>query len=167
MYHAANPCLDEVISDMSTSFSVETDLSELVQGSTSPSRCYVRLWDILEAMGSLDANFSDNITLSCELPAPDVETIFNSPEFALLVFKKLRMDSGIGIFKLDPSFFIKYPELCDPNEENIANGISIAPANQTRIPGPEALDARMSSTYKHLALWSFDMLFKIPPSTLS
>lgn len=30
MYYAANPCLDEVISDMSTSFSVETDLSELV-----------------------------------------------------------------------------------------------------------------------------------------
>lgn len=80
-------------------------------------------------MGSLGANFSDNITLSCELLALDVKTIFNSLEFALLVFKKLRIDSRIGIFKLDLSFFIKYPELYDLNEENIANGISIAPAN--------------------------------------
>jgi hypothetical protein len=144
---------------MSTLFVVEADFSDLVQGVGLSSRYYVRLWDILQAIGGLYISAINDVSFPCELPAPDIKTIFNSLEYGLLVFKKLHIDSGIGVFKLDRLFFIKYPELYDANEECIAAGIPIAPVNQTSIPGPRALDRQVRCIYAHLVQWSFNMLF--------
>ncbi|KAF7585713.1 hypothetical protein BBP40_010250 [Aspergillus hancockii] len=185
LLHAANPCLDEVICDVATSYSVETDISKIVDLDT-PTPGYVRIWDLIGAMGgnqegtyaptfslrtntipmprqdySHQAEAESDIQPSSghfDLPVPSAEVLFNSKEYACLAFKALHLEDGISRFKLDPALFSKYPELFDPSSDIIATGIPLVPPRQIRIPGPSPLDLNTMNLYCHFAEWSHNAL---------
>ncbi|KAM3080846.1 hypothetical protein ACMFMF_002762 [Clarireedia jacksonii] len=47
--HSANPCLDQIICDLGTSYVVEVDASKLVLG-LSPGRYFISVWEIVRSM---------------------------------------------------------------------------------------------------------------------
>jgi len=68
------------------------------------------------------------------------------------------MDEGLALYKLDPAFFLQYPELLGDDHDIIGNGLAILSNNQTTLPGPSRLDEKMLTTYKHFTSWSIDVL---------
>ncbi|OBT90452.1 hypothetical protein VE02_01228 [Pseudogymnoascus sp. 03VT05] len=181
--HSANPRLDDIICDMATAYVVESDVSELIR-IDKHTMGYIRVWDLIQAMG-IDEEENSLERLSGEracapqadlpsmshpenniptpasdilsLPAPTAHSLFEVKEYARLAFKALGMDRGICLFKLDSAFFIKYPELRDPDDDIVASGICVAPQTQTKIPGPTALDLDIWRSYNHLADWSLNL----------
>ena len=90
------------------------------------------------------------------LPAPDIKTLFSSPEYAYLAFKHLKMDCGASYYKIDPVFFSKYPELCDPSDDIVASGVPLKPGTQTTLTSPNYVDAMTVATYCSFINFSFD-----------
>lgn len=158
--HSANPFIDDIICDMATAYVVETDLCELVNIDGPSTQCYVRVWDVVEAMEGRNKTGRNQAGQSYQLPAPNVDALFDQKAYAQLVFRKLEMDRGIVVYKLDPAFFIKYPELLGDDHDIVASGIPLLPLSQTRLPGPSKLDAQTLTTYKHFSTWSLDVLFR-------
>jgi hypothetical protein len=156
--HAANPRIDNIICDMATSYVVEANLCELVQTNGQMTRCFVRVWDIIQCMERETENEKQTFALdTSQLPAPSVASLFTKA-YAIHVFKKLHMDEGIAHYKLDPAFFLRYGELMDDDHDIIGQGIAISPETQTTLPEPSKLDAKMLTTYKHFTSWSIDVL---------
>ncbi|CAD0084601.1 unnamed protein product [Aureobasidium vineae] len=155
--HAANPRIDEIICNMATSYVVEADLCDLVQTNGHALRCYVRVWDIIQFMDRKVSDEQHTALPKERLPAPTAASLFTK-SYATQVFQKLHMDEGITFYKLDPAFFIQYPELLGDDHGIIGQGTAILPDIQTTLPGPSELDERMTTTYRHFTCWSIDVL---------
>ncbi|CAD0111481.1 unnamed protein product [Aureobasidium uvarum] len=108
--HAANPRIDEIICNMATSYVVEADLRDLVQINGHSLKCYIRVWDIIQSMDRKASDEQHTAQPKGHLPAPTAASLFTKP-YASQVFQKLHMDEGITFYKLDPAFFMQYPEL--------------------------------------------------------
>ena len=66
---------------------------------------------------------------------------------------------GINLYKLDPEFFKKHPELYDPTSDLMANGIvRIRPPHPKAINPPKLLDSSLLGRYRELATWTDDLL---------
>ncbi|KAK0660293.1 hypothetical protein DIS24_g3436 [Lasiodiplodia hormozganensis] len=161
LMHAANPLIDDMLLDMAYSYCVETDLSQLVSTSHQPMPGYVRVWDIIQAMG--DDDDDDHHLLShtaTTLPAPSAAAIFQSPVYARLVFHLLRMDDGVSVYKLDPAVFSKHPELYSPELADVmASGVPLQPPSpHIPIPPTVNLDPDTLKVYRHFADWSLDAI---------
>lgn len=155
--HAANPCIDNIICDMATSYVVEADLRDLIQTDGQSTRCFVRVWDIIQCLAPKATCRRQTLSSHPQLPAPNVASLFTT-EYAIRVFKNLHMDEGLALYKLDPAFFLQYPELLGDDHDIIGNGLAILSNNQTTLPGPSRLDEKMLTTYKHFTSWSIDVL---------
>lgn len=157
--HAANPCIDQIFCDAVSAYVVEASLSDLVMGA-QPTKVYIRVTDLIASMSSLEEQNHENYLVPM-LPAPDVKTFFSSPEYARVVFKHLKMDCGASYYKIDPIFFSKYPELCDPSDDIIASGIPLRPQMQTTLTHPSHLDASTVATYRSFINFSLDAVVEI------
>jgi hypothetical protein len=155
--HAANPCIDNIICNMATSYVVEADLCDLIQTNGRSTRCFVRVWDIIQCLAPKATCPRQTLSSHPQLPAPNIASLFTK-EYAIRVFKKLHMDEGIALYKLDPAFFQQYPELLGDDHDIIGKGLAILSNNQTTLPGPSKLDEKMLTTYKHFTSWSIDVL---------
>lgn len=85
---------------------------------------------------------------STVLPVADAGSLFSNPECAQALFVLLNMDHGVSEYKLDPSFFGTYPELFDPEQDYIAQGVPLRPNIQTILPGPVRLNNLTFQTYQ-------------------
>ncbi|KZF21455.1 hypothetical protein L228DRAFT_261631 [Xylona heveae TC161] len=175
LLHSANPCIDQIICDIATAYVVETDISKLICHDY-PEIGYVRVWELIQAMGEAENEQVDFAQVMCEkqpiaqdlqpqpstgvwqLPAPNVESLFGNENYARLAFKELHMDDGVSHYKLDPLLFNKYPELFDPEEEAMAVGTPIRLSNWTGIPVPKALDDATYAIYRHFVKWTSDVI---------
>ncbi|KAJ3528433.1 hypothetical protein NM208_g10200 [Fusarium decemcellulare] len=152
--HAANPCIDQIFCDTVSAYVVESTLSELVVGG-SLMKVYIRVTDLIASM-ALQQDEGDSVDSSAVLPAPDIKTLFSSAECARLAFKHLNMDCGASYYKIDPVFFSKYPELCDPSDNIVASGVPLKPGTQTTLTSPNYVDAMTVATYCSFINFSFD-----------
>ncbi|KAJ4162330.1 hypothetical protein NW754_013763 [Fusarium falciforme] len=152
--HAANPCVDQIFCDTVSAYVVESTLSELVVGG-SLMKVYIRVTDLIASM-ALQQGEGEGIDSMASLPAPDIKTLFSSPEYAYLAFKHLKMDCGASYYKIDPVFFSKYPELCDPSDDIVASGVPLKPGTQTTLTSPNYVDAMTVATYCSFINFSFD-----------
>ncbi|RSL70000.1 hypothetical protein CEP54_002069 [Fusarium duplospermum] len=98
----------------------------------------------------------ESIENMASLPAPDIKTLFSSPEYSYLAFKHPKMDCGASYYKIDPVFFSKYPELCDPSDDIVASGVPLKPVTQTTLTSPNYVDAMTVATYCSFINFSFD-----------
>lgn len=163
LYHAANPLIDNIISDLATAYVVQCDLIELVAvGYTTSEYHYVRVWDIIVAMKTAgELRRRDENHAAYKLPAPSIEALFN-PDFgyAREAFRRLGMDQGIETYKLDPAFFGLYPELLGDDLNIVAAGLPLSPPRQEKLPRPSTLDPQTRATYEDFSIWCFDVLMQ-------
>ncbi|KAI8659229.1 hypothetical protein LRP88_05796 [Fusarium phalaenopsidis] len=164
LLHSANPCLDQIICDIATAYVVEVDAGRLLLGHSGQG--YIRVWDLVCALegdddDDDDANPCDLIDdgIPFFLPAPSMECLFET-QCAREAFKALGLDDGVPRFKIDPSFFIQYPELYDPGADIIATGVPIAPTIQTTIPLPTLPRQETVSIYQNVADWCVSAISK-------
>jgi threonine aldolase len=76
------------------------------------------------------------------LPAPDEGVcLFISPEYALAVFRKLRMDSGLLNYTMHPTFFGTYPKLFGPDFSIVLRGTPLGRNNKSRLLSLKPLDS--------------------------
>ena len=161
LLHSANPLIDNIFCDAISGYVVQTRMCDLVAGTTSLP-IYVRVLDLIAAMdpqSSFVTSFKSGEVSGVKLPAPSAEKIFESPEFARLVFQKLEMDQGPSNYKMDPAFFQKYPELYDPAVNIMAYGVPVRPDIQTILPQPRPLDRITLKAYRDFTDFSTDMLW--------
>jgi hypothetical protein len=151
--HAANPSIDRIFCDAVSAYVVETTLSQLVSGG-SPMKVFIRVTDLIAAISADQQNESEHDTVA--LPAPDANTLFSSSQYALLAFKAMRMDCGASRYKVDPTFFGKYPELYDPSDDIMATGVPLRPDSQQILTSPGHLDASTVAIYRSFIDFSFD-----------
>lgn len=118
-------------------------------------KIYIRVTDLIASM-ALQQGEGEGIDNPGSLPAPDIKTLFSSPEYAYLAFKHLKMDCGASYYKIDPVFFSKYPELCDPSDDIVASGVPLKPGTQTTLTSPNYVDAMTIATYCSFINLSFD-----------
>ena len=148
--HAANPQVDQIFCDAVTGYTVEANMSDLVLGAPQ-IKVYIRVTDLITAMSGVDKEDGD-----VSLPAPDSTTLFSSPAYARAAFAQLNMDKGASYYKIDPSFFEKYPELYDPSSDFIATGIPLRPQFQKILTYPRPLDGSTVETYRSFIDFSMD-----------
>ncbi|KAL3300138.1 dihydrodipicolinate synthase [Colletotrichum asianum] len=122
-YYAGNPCIDQVVSDVVSMYAVETLLSDLVIDAP-PLQVYVKVMDLVQAMGAIDED-------SSERPAPllilKVMDIFNVPSVALAVASHLQIETRLDRYKLDPRLFIRHPEFLESAGSLMAHGAPLQP----------------------------------------
>lgn len=97
-------------------------------------------------------------TSACSLPAPTTDTLFKDKSYARLAFEALGMDNGLAIFKLDPNFFAKYPELYEPGANVVARGVPLVRTDQKRIPPPHPMLHSTALVYQRAANWAVDAI---------
>lgn len=151
--HAANPSIDRIFCDAVSAYVVETTLSQLVSGG-SPMKLFIRVTDLIAAMSPNQQNESEPGTYT--LPAPDANTLFSSSQYASLAFKAMKMDCGASHYKVDPTFFGKYPELYDPFDDIMASGVPLRPESQQILTSPGHPDASTVAIYRSFIDFSFD-----------
>ncbi|KAK7425913.1 hypothetical protein QQZ08_007627 [Neonectria magnoliae] len=116
--HAANPLIDQIFCDAVSGYVVESLILDLPIGPVKT------------------------------MPAPDVASLFSSPEYAAAAFKYLNMDPGASYYKIDPAFFGKYPELYDQSSHLTASGIPLKPDLQISLMYPKPLNTSTVETYR-------------------
>lgn len=155
--HSANPHIDQIFCDAVTGYVVEALMSDLILGAPQIT-VYVRVTDLINTMSSSSGDDSTTAIL----PAPDISTLFSSPAYARAAFNKMNMDKGAGIYKIDPAFFEKYPELWDQAGDLTASGMPLKPKYQKILTYPKPLDPSTVETYRSFIDFSMDA-----PSTIS
>lgn len=175
-----SPVLDRVICDIGDAYVVEGDLSKLIENlSTRPG--YVGVWDLISVISPLrgtgesqtqhlnhlfagsyqespQTTWAPDLNAGIEraLPAPSVDALFASPDYALLSFHLLGMHNGCSTFRMDPCFFEKYPELYDGQSDIVAKGTALRPANRSHMSMPVPLTPSLLQRYDDLATWIFN-----------
>ncbi|KEF52050.1 uncharacterized protein A1O9_12040 [Exophiala aquamarina CBS 119918] len=144
--HAANPHIDQIFCDAVSSYVVEARMSDLILGAP-PVKVYIRVTDLIPAMSGADETSAD-ADLESLLPAPDIPSLFSSPRAARAAFWFLHMDRGISLYKMDPTFFDRYPELYDTSCNISATGFALKPDIQTILTYPQPLDAPTIAVYR-------------------
>ncbi|KAL2670525.1 hypothetical protein Neosp_014313 [[Neocosmospora] mangrovei] len=157
-FHAANPFIDQIFCEAVSAYVVESQLSDLVIG-CPPLKVYIRVTDLVVSMAGQEWEDPD---MTPTLPAAQVQTLFSSPRHARLVFEHLKMDRGSSCYKLDPSFFEKYPELYTSSDDKVATGIPLKPDIQTTITRPSQLSGNTVAMYSNF----IDFMFHVS-STIS
>ncbi|KAM6509358.1 hypothetical protein FSOLCH5_012359 [Fusarium solani] len=157
-FHAANPFIDQIFCEAVSAYVVESQLSDLVIGCPL-LKVYIRVTDLVVSMASQEWEDPD---IAPTLPAAQVQTLFTSPRHARLVFEHLKMNRGSSYYKIDPSFFEKYPELYTPSDEKVATGIPLRPDIQTTITRPNQLNGNTVAMYSNF----IDSMFHVS-STIS
>ncbi|KKY27829.1 hypothetical protein UCDDS831_g00693 [Diplodia seriata] len=168
LMHAANTRIDEIVLDIASHYCVEVDLSKLVRTVPRPTPGYVRLWDIIQAMGDDEAAKQSDLDplhrddAAALLPAPDAASIFQSVSHARQTFRLLRMDEGPSLYKIDPALFNMYPELYSPDVSDIVASGTLLQCRSVqllaRIPPPARLDKATLRVYRHFADWALTVI---------
>ncbi|KAF7557131.1 hypothetical protein G7Z17_g880 [Cylindrodendrum hubeiense] len=153
--HAANPQIDQIFCDAVTGYVVEALMCDLILGAPT-AKVYIRVTDLITAMSSTSPSADRQPGNGVKLPAPDVTSLFRSPEYAAAAFKYLNMDRGASYYKIDPAFFGKYPELYDPTNHMTASGIPLKPDMQTCLTYPKPLNTSTVETYRSFIHFSID-----------
>ncbi|OAL18198.1 hypothetical protein AYO22_10975 [Fonsecaea multimorphosa] len=160
-YHCADPALDEICGDIGLAYVVQADLSEFVLGA-EPLMVYFNIHDIIFGMETnptwLNDGDNPNTTstaiigpkLQVKLPAPDLYTLLHTREYAHEMYRRLKIGQGVGEYLLDPSLFVKYPHLYEPNVK-IAQGVPLRSRNKISWPSPRPLDDVAMSWYRRCA----------------
>ncbi|KAI9041016.1 uncharacterized protein KD926_007432 [Aspergillus affinis] len=160
--HAANPKIDQIFCDVVSSYVVETSMSELIAGGPTV-KAYIRVTDLAAKIDvSASSSHTDcDAAVSASLPAPDLATLFASPEYCQVAFNYLNMNRGISHYKIDPALFATYPELYDPDADVSAEGIPLRPEVQASLTYPIPLDGQTFQTYRNFIDYSHDWSFVI------
>ncbi|KAM0130282.1 hypothetical protein ACHAP3_007421 [Botrytis cinerea] len=184
--YSANPCLDQIICEIGTSYVVEADVSKLVMGAGAATG-NIGVWDLVRSMsgGTKESAFASEDNISWDeicrasfelnkqmrggnvlqditmeplapLPAPNVAALFNSKQMALSTFVALGMNQGVAQYKLDPAFFERHPELYDGSAGIVANGARLRPSDHFPMPRPRILNEGVLNCYRNLAAWALD-----------
>lgn len=142
--HSANSQIDQIFCDVVSSYVVEASMADLVLGAPT-TKVYVRVTDI--AIAAADAE-NKEIDPAVVLPASDISSLFSVGDCAQAVFNLLDMNHGVSRYKIDPSFFGKYPELIGPEHDIVAQGLPLRPNTQTILPSPGRLNDVTFQTYQ-------------------
>ncbi|OAL34586.1 hypothetical protein AYO20_06216 [Fonsecaea nubica] len=172
--------LDRLVCDIGDSYVIQVDLSKLVRGFT-PKLGYIGLWDLLTVAASQSTPIEDSpfpSTLTdinikeytdpptwqsinnkfkeyC-LPAPSLEALFTSPEYALAAYRSFDFQRDPSLLRLDPTFYQKYPELHDAQTTLIARGTPLRRPDRPSWPLPPTMTTPMMQRYNSIATWAFD-----------
>ncbi|KAK1625355.1 hypothetical protein BDP81DRAFT_303074, partial [Colletotrichum phormii] len=144
-YHAGNPCLGEVISDIVGMYVVEALLSDLVIGSP-PLRVYIKVVDLVQAMGTIDEDSSEG---PAPLPTSRATDAFLIPSVALAFANHLQIESRLDRYKLDLRLFIKHPEFLDSAGELMAQGAPLQPDFSSYLSFPASMNNKTASSYSN------------------
>ncbi|KPM44222.1 hypothetical protein AK830_g2394 [Neonectria ditissima] len=155
--HAANPLIDQIFCDAVSGYVVESLMSDLVVAAPA-IKVYIRVTDLITAMSSATES---QPRPGKTMPAPDVASLFTSPEYAAAAFKFLNMDRGASYYKIDPAFFGKYPELYDQSSRLTASGIPLKPDLQISLTFPKPLNTSTVETYRSFIHFSLDAVSSI------
>lgn len=158
--HAANPQIDQIFCDAVTGYVVEALMCDLIRGAPT-AKVYIRVTDLITAMSTTSPSAERLAAGPVKLPAPDVASIFTSPDYAAAAFKYLNMDRGASYYKIDPAFFGKYPELYDPANHMTASGIPLKPDMQICLTYPKPLNTSTVETYRSFIHFSLDAVNSI------
>ncbi|KXH53162.1 hypothetical protein CNYM01_01883 [Colletotrichum nymphaeae SA-01] len=145
-YHAANPCIDQVVSDIVGMYVVEALLSDFVVNSP-PMQVYIKVADLVQAMGTIDCGDASERPVS--LPTFKATDIFDMPSVAWAAANHLQIESRLERYKLDPRLFIKHPEFLESAEELMAQGTPLRPEYSSCLSFPASMDTKTASSYRN------------------
>ncbi|KAL2689000.1 hypothetical protein Neosp_003050 [[Neocosmospora] mangrovei] len=154
--HAANPCIDQVVSDIVGVYVVETLLNELVVDSP-PLQVYVKVVDLVQAMAGADDDPSQE---SVSLPVSQISDIFASPNVALAVARHLQIEYGLSRYKLDPGLFVKHPEFYESAGLLMAQGAPLKPDSTSLLSFPGSLDKNTASLYQNFVAFTCSNMYQ-------
>ncbi|KAI8715710.1 BZIP domain-containing protein [Fusarium sp. LHS14.1] len=97
---------------------------------------------------SCPVSSGEGIDNMASLPAPDIKTLFSSPECSYL-----NMNCGAFYYKIGPVFFSKYPKLWGPSDEIVASGVPLKPGTQTTLTSPNSVDVMTVATYHSFVIF--------------
>ncbi|KAI8680808.1 hypothetical protein NCS56_00487000 [Fusarium sp. Ph1] len=155
-YHAANPCIDQVVSDIVGVYVVETLLNELIADSP-PLQVYIRVVDLVQAMAGADEDPSQE---PASLPVSEISDIFTSPSVALAVARHLQIEYGLSRYKLDPGLFNKHPEFYESAGLLMAQGAPLKPDSTSLLSFPGSLDKNTASLYRNFIAFTCSNMYE-------
>ncbi|KAK2728233.1 hypothetical protein CKAH01_11227 [Colletotrichum kahawae] len=144
-YHAGNPCIDEVVSDVVSMYAVETLLSDLVIDAP-PLQVYVKIMDLVQAMGAIDEDSREG---PAPLPTSKATDIFKISSVALAVANHLQIETRLDKYKLDPRLFIRHPEFLESAGSLMAHGVPLQPDHPSNLSFPASMDNKTASSYRN------------------
>ncbi|KAK1707025.1 hypothetical protein BDP67DRAFT_413442, partial [Colletotrichum lupini] len=142
--HAANPCIDQVVSDIVGTYVVKVSLSDLVVNSP-PMQVYIKVADLVQAIETID--YGDASEGPVSLPTSKATDIFDMPNVAWAVANHLQIESRLDRYKLNPRLFIKHPEFLESARELIAQGTPLRPEHASCLSFPASIDTKTASSY--------------------
>ncbi|EEU34982.1 uncharacterized protein NECHADRAFT_78530 [Fusarium vanettenii 77-13-4] len=155
-YHAANPFIDQVVSDIVGVYVVETLLSELVADSP-PLQVYVKVVDLVQAMAGADEDPGQE---PASLPVSQISDIFTSPSVALAVARHLQIEYGLSRYKQDPGLFTKHPEFYESAGLLMAQGAPLKPDSTSLLSFPGSLDKNTASLYRNFVAFTCSNMYE-------
>ncbi|KAF4839595.1 hypothetical protein CGCSCA4_v011028 [Colletotrichum siamense] len=155
-YHAGNPCIDQVVSDLVSMYAVETLLSDLVIDAP-PLQVYVKVMDLVQAMGAIDEDSSER---PAPLPTSKATDIFNVPSVALAVANHLQIETRLDRYKLDPRLFIRHPEFLESAGSLMAHGAPLQPDYSSYLSFPTSMDNRTASSYRNFIAFTCSNVYE-------
>ncbi|KAE9570441.1 hypothetical protein CGMCC3_g13546 [Colletotrichum fructicola] len=155
-YHAGNPCIDQVVSDVVSMYAVETLLSDLVIDAP-PLQVYVKIMDLVQAMGAIDEDSSE---IPAPLPTSKVTDIFNVPSVALAVANHLQIEIRLDRYKLDPRLFIRHPEFLESAGSLMAHGAPLQPDYSSYLSFPTSMDNKTASSYRNFIAFTCSNVYQ-------
>ncbi|KAL0782005.1 hypothetical protein CaCOL14_003340 [Colletotrichum acutatum] len=144
-YHAANPCIDQVVSDIVGMYVVEALLSDLIIDSP-PMQVYIKVADLVQAMEAICVDFSEE---PLSLPTSRATDIFDLLNVALAVANHLQIESRLDRYKVGPRLFIKLPEFLESAGELMAHGTPLRPEYSSYLSFPTSMDTKTASSYRN------------------
>lgn len=161
LYHANNVRLDEIIYDLIASIVIEAAGAQLVEGLFG--KVYVSVWDLVKAMqlpnqSCMPAGLARD-SVRVLLPAPTVEGLLSSREYASQALELLNADQVELVWRIDPAFLDRHPELYDPQTHTMAEGQSLRLTMYPVFPEPLPLDGVAAKRYGDLASQIIDNYF--------
>ncbi|KAH9242284.1 hypothetical protein K456DRAFT_1820822 [Colletotrichum gloeosporioides 23] len=155
-YHAGNPCIDQVVSDVVSMYAVETLLSDVVVDSP-PMQVYVKVMDLVQAMGAIDENSNEG---PAPLPTLKAMDIFHEPSVALAVANHLQIETRLDRYKLDPRLFIRHPEFLESAGSLMAHGTPLQPDFSSYLSFPTSMDNKTASSFRNFIAFTCSNVYE-------
>lgn len=151
-YHSSDPALDEICGDIGLAYVVQADLSELVLGA-EPLTVNLNIHDIISGIDRNPRLWREGMAGArpqIKLPAPDLNTLLHTKEYAQELYAHLKIGLGVEEYHLDADLFVKYPHLYEPDAK-IARGVALRSRNKLSWPKPRPLDSAAMDCYRKCA----------------
>lgn len=156
--HASDPDIHRIVCDVVSAYVVETPLLKILL-SESEMKVFIRVIDLISVMALEQVSDLTNDTEV--LSVPSIESLRSSPRLARHASRILQIDRGASVYKVNPEFFGKYPELFDASNDIIASGVPLRLNSLQTLSSSSPLDLATMEVYRSFIGFCLDTSYAL------